>query len=58
VDNGRILGAGISNTPLLRGVDVGFCHIVLKCGYWGEKNWSCCLVMDGCMTIGDIVTVV
>ena len=31
---------------------------VLKCGYWGEKNWSCCLVMDGCMMIGDIVTVV
>ena len=30
VDNGRILGTGISNTPLLRGVDCGFCHVVLE----------------------------
>jgi len=30
VDNGRIPGAGISNTPLQWGVDFGFCHVVFE----------------------------
>jgi hypothetical protein len=30
VDNGRIPGTRISNTPLLRGVDFGFSHVVFE----------------------------
>jgi hypothetical protein len=30
VDNGRISDTGIFNTPLLRGVDFGFCCIVFE----------------------------
>jgi hypothetical protein len=30
VDNGRIPDFRISNIPLLRGVDFGFCHVVFE----------------------------
>ncbi len=38
MDNGRIPGTGISNTPLLRGVDVGFCHIVFEVCLLGREK--------------------
>ena len=35
VDNGRIPGTGISNTPLLRRVDFGSCRVVFEVWFVG-----------------------